>query len=320
MLRKRLKIVVALFVATIILSECNDASFDATKMMSAKNKTEIVNKPIKEQYKYVGDNLSIIQKAFLPLTKSPEFRELLYSEVAQQFDGDENVLLQELFKRNSNLVSELMQSRFLNNSNDISKSLDAFVNIGMGRDRFTLYPQIYIHNFFNFKNKGFATPNPAIVVFSGDESMTTFEGLRLTLNGDMEKISVDENFASQNEVWVISLNENYKGKSMKEFRATVKERQKYTGDCISTPSCDRTAIDWAHIEMNKLLIDCQWETWVQGNADVSITRVVAFEDAINPVTQEYQDPHFLGDNTEWTNLISVDNSNIGNCFDMNYIA
>lgn len=293
-MKKKRKFFVALIVATFIFSHCSDSNTQFTPVN--QEKIDIGKKSQAEQYAYLEKNLLTLQRAFLPQTQNQDFKNLLYNEVEKMFDGDENVLLERLFEVNKDLLPQISQSRYLTATDKVDQSLDAFKNLESSQERFDLFPQIYIHNYFNLKEKGLSQ-NPVIVVYKGDKR-EILEGLRLNSKGETERIQVDESFASQNEVWVLSLNENYDGEAYENFVAKAKisnGRTKYTGACISTPNCLRDNTEWTDMEMNTFMISCRKETWAAGNSDVSITRMTAFENFIHPVWEQYWAPHWLGD-------------------------
>ncbi|HEY0652373.1 MAG TPA: hypothetical protein VGD65_04555 [Chryseosolibacter sp.] len=135
----------------------------------------------------------------------------------------------------------------------------------------------------------------------------------------MKERIVDENFALENEVWVVSLNETYNQNSRGRKIDESNSRSKYAGSCIVTPSGNRDNTNWAHMQMNKLMIACGKESWAGGNSDVNITRYTAYENFIDPDTQEHHDAHWLG-NSDGVQLISVDPSSLGQCYSMSFIA
>ncbi|MEP4670903.1 MAG: hypothetical protein ABJZ91_18920, partial [Cyclobacteriaceae bacterium] len=80
-----------------------------------------------------------------------------------------------------------------------------------------IYPQIYIPYFENHtESEGIsngrsanADASPVIVIYTGDESKEEWPGFQLNESGELTDVGflINENYAEENEVWVISFNE-----------------------------------------------------------------------------------------------------------------
>ncbi len=180
----------------------------------SKNAEKIDDNSNIEQIAYTKNNFKNIGTELAKIANDNFFRMVLYREVEKKFDGDYNVLL-------SDLISELkqrskngrMSSVTTLSLNQIEPSLLFFKNID-GRN---YYPQIYIP-FFETKREMNIDSNsarrsgnsePMFVFFAGDESQDIYPGYQMNQNGKFEEtgILIDENYAENNEVWVLSINE-----------------------------------------------------------------------------------------------------------------
>lgn len=160
-----------------------------------------------EQRSYTKMHLTDIGSSILKLSTNSDFKEVLYTEVAKQFDGDNDVLIitliDELAKVNSELAINLRQ---------VEPSLNKFKNI----EGENYYPQIFIPNFEQLGHKNYANGRvresndpPVMVFYNGDETIEELPGYTIGNDGSIVKlgIQVDEAYANEHEVWVISINE-----------------------------------------------------------------------------------------------------------------
>lgn len=192
-----------LFFSTFVLHSCQDIG--ETLHDNASLPTVI---PEAE----AGSNLAIIGHAVLRLSADPEFRNVVYREIEKQFDGDNNVLLETLLE--PHLAAKM------NNKTDATEFKNAlnsfYENDGMKR-----YPQIYIPFYEELKEKKrsgdarILTPAsaPIIVPYTGENETGQYEGFRLAGDGSLQKLDflVNEEYARNHELWVISVNERVDG-------------------------------------------------------------------------------------------------------------
>jgi hypothetical protein len=123
------------------------------------------------------------------------FKEFLYGEIEKQFDGDYNVLIDVLLEKNTS-----SKSKVLGFSSRLTDELQA-------QD---IYPQVFIPFYEELKAEGILGSKDPIVVFhTTDETIREYPGYTLNDKGELQKLDflISENFAKQNEIWVISPNE-----------------------------------------------------------------------------------------------------------------
>lgn len=186
---KKIRILLS-FCIIILLSACkNDVVNDTLQSGISKfnNQDEAIVK---------------LEDAILKLSVEPSFVELVHNEVEKKFDGDYNGLIDRINKageavclKSANLLPEI-------------DSIISFFNSNK------LYPQIYIPKFDEINNR-ITTENKngiyIINAFNLPDSVTATTGLFIDNQGNIKKTDflIDEEFATKNEVWVLSFNETY---------------------------------------------------------------------------------------------------------------
>uniref|UniRef100_UPI004049E508 hypothetical protein n=1 Tax=Fulvivirga sp. TaxID=1931237 RepID=UPI004049E508 len=195
------------------------------------------------------------------ISKDEKIRSLVYSQVEKKFDGEYNVLLEDvvnLSPTNPTLrVSEKSVSDF---EAKLKKALDAFKS----KEGVDYYPQIYIPYYEEVKarnEKKTQFESPMIVLFLGDDNKTEFPGYELNEKDELikSKLIIDEEFAKKNEVWVISINERYFGNEINKVDNTGITN----GRTNSNPS--------GYVDFIKC--KCHYESWAAGASEVNIITV-----------------------------------------------
>ncbi len=155
----------------------------------------------------------------------------------------------------------------LNKGKKFTEAVNAFKNI----DGTDFFPQIYIPFYEELKAEKMNSnarvlttdSDPVIVLFSGDDSQDVFPAYQLSDSGELEEAGfmVDEEFAMNNEVWVISLNERYFGDET---------------DLAETgaPSNGRTVASPSAI-VDQIKCKCHKESWAAGASEVHIITIVS---------------------------------------------
>ena len=148
---------------------------------------------------------SVLMAAYwglLDLSKSASFKSLVNTEVANEFDGDVNVLLKVLVANWSTLEADMTTSITAHYPNPalLTKFVDEAVNGFTYFDKF-VYLQIYIP----FDDQVTLTDNPALVLMLQDDE--ELPGHYINGSNALVSILTDENYAQENLVWVISVNE-----------------------------------------------------------------------------------------------------------------
>ena len=171
--------------------------------------SSILKKSAVEQVKYAQQNLTKVASGLAKLAKNAEFVNFVHSEAAKKFDGEYEVLIETL-KENPRWATLL-------NTPEINEGLNAFKNL----EGQNLYPQIYIPKMQNDEENNASRGNNLIgdikfVPFGGELPTDSifypngnYPSLQIGANDSLESGGiVNEVYANENEVWIVSLNEN----------------------------------------------------------------------------------------------------------------
>jgi hypothetical protein len=235
----------------------------------------------------------------LILASNNETRSMIYSEVDKKFDGDDNILFDHLLKNNlpnqrlASLIDHKLETSMMESKSAISTQA--------GEE---LFPQIYIPYFENISNdpnaRSASNSSPLVVIFNGDETIEELPAYKLDEQNNLVKtnIMVDEDYAFNNEVWVISLNERIEADPTSDLGYAFKNDmilEDKKGD-LSFASQSATQINGS---ITNLKIQCRKESWANGKHEVNVARYVTFYGAVdqngnayfNSLSPQYQHDH-----------------------------
>lgn len=160
--------------------------------------------------------LNTVALGLLDIARDKNFRAEVYQEVGKQFDGDDNVLLKTLQEKrdlrtvfsqslsNNRIVDHKVTSQigyeygFYETTDQLEKAINGFV-----MDDEVWFSQIYIPFAENIN----ADELPTIVVGTEDSEDCVALGYKLLKNNGFDIIEVDESYAKEHLVWVVSVNE-----------------------------------------------------------------------------------------------------------------
>lgn len=249
------------------------------------------NQVISDPFKYTLDNLTTIGKGVLHSSKNNDFRKMVYAEIEKRFDGDEDVLIKTLEENANKMNISLIQNiaKSMRNISDVrvnaETALKAFSNIE-GNE---YYPQVYIPFFEELKKNGkIGTSNPTIVIFNGDSKGSKQNGVPgyiVDNDGSIKQIAnVKEDYAKNNEVWVISLNERTvktkEGIKLKKELINNLESLKKNNKVIGVN-------DWEwKIERMKVNIHKD-SGWLMGDSEVCMKAVVVYYPLASGISSSY---------------------------------
>ncbi len=139
------------------------------------------------------------------LALNQQDRQMVYQEVEKQFDGDYNVLLETLIAQkmaaNRSKPNETLQV--------FDRQIKDFTQQVMKESKEQVYPQIFIPFYEDLKQKGKLGTAPPVLVFRDGPPTTDgkYRGYAFKDGELVDRGSISEEFARENEVWVLSLNE-----------------------------------------------------------------------------------------------------------------
>ena len=185
------------------------------KMIESNLPVPITSQSAKNQIEYAKIHLKQITELIAVLAKDKDFVSFVQTEAKKKFDGEYEVLIQDL-QKNSTWREKM-------NLPKINNALNAFKNI----DGANYYPQIYIPKFQHEedmkeeKNYTASTSNVnqeqiVYIYYSGDSEVDSATNTNDSYAGYVLDSSnnlvywgmVNEEYANNNEVWIISMNES----------------------------------------------------------------------------------------------------------------
>lgn len=190
--------------ATLALNSCKKEEVKETTTKGAK-KSGAIYKTAQEEEDYYDNIIKTVSYGLVDLVGTQSFRQTVSNQVALKFDLDDNVLLKTLdsvlASQGTNLKQEMITALNIQGKQNLVQYVDAAVN---GFEYFggTKYTQIYVPF---IENKDIITTTPKICLNYNDEDILNAikrEGSNVT------ESTVDETFATANNVYVISVNES----------------------------------------------------------------------------------------------------------------
>jgi hypothetical protein len=275
-----------LAITPLIIFSCKDVYNDLNP-----NNTSLSSQRVSatdDPMKYAQENLKMIGLGVLKSSNNEDFRNMVYSEIGKKFDGDNNVLIKTIEEKaqqlNISIVESIAQGMNDNSLVKAKESMNAFKNI----DSKEYFPQVYIPFFDALKKEGkIGKTSPTIIIFNGDEKEANKNGLLGYMIDKKGKIltlqSIKENYAKQNEVWIISINERTVGTPQ-----GIKLKGGRLADSKDINSSSKVASvnawEWQMSEI-KVLVDKD-SGWLMGESEVCMKAVVDFL-PVNGVSANY---------------------------------
>lgn len=223
--------------------------------------------------------------SILELSQDIEFREYIIDKAREKFDGDDNVLLKEVSK-DFDLIKEIKENTQKYSFFDSvlgEEHINSFLNgIELGHERF--YVQLYVPFIEQFD----ITKSPTIVLAYKDNTDNNCVADGLLFNGSsFDLIKVDEEYAIDNPVFVISINErvdnNGKPRQMKNDLTSDSQEVSNRGPEF-------------FVGISKVKLSSIKECWLCGDAEVSV------------VSANIQDP-FNSSPSDCGNVLTEDQRN-----------
>jgi hypothetical protein len=213
------------------------------------------------------------------LAKSSSFRSLVHSKIQEEFDGDADVLLKTLASLTPNMVETMRQSATTHKDNiqlgvdllnyknfqtyTTTEKMNSVVN-GFNNCSNTLYTQIYIPFFDKVDHNAV----PVIVIGYEETDDCIAPAYQILPNGQVKVINVDENFAQNNLVWVVSVNERVTPSGVVAVK-TVDESAFTNGGGVESREVRKI------VKVDSVMISDKKECWLCGKAEVSFVALHA---------------------------------------------
>jgi hypothetical protein len=252
--------------ASVVLAVLVFFSCEKEEVLHVKNEVKVT--PMEIDYEYDA-SINSIGLGLINLTKNDDFRKLVFEECLKTFDGDYNVLLKSLeksydetFMSSTSFLEEInnsfsiYRSQTMENENLTLKTEDEIVEAirGIDYNQTTLYSQIYIP----FIEEHTYNDKPVLVIAYEETDDCIARGYQI-IGDKINEISVDETFARENLVWVISINERVDEKS-NYIRETPRD---LNGNNAGS------RMDEKLVKVKEVYITDKKECWLCGDAEVS---------------------------------------------------
>ncbi len=167
---------------------------------------DLETKTLDELYDFKKNHFKKIAASIVLLQKNKTFKQGVYAEIEKRFDGDFNVLIETL--------QASIDKNSLSKNTDFAKNTKQSSQSFKGLDNIDFYPQLYIPFYQELKKEGKIGVNiPKIILNIRSDENSSYP-IILDAKGNIveDKTSIiDEKYAQNNEVWVISLNERFHG-------------------------------------------------------------------------------------------------------------
>lgn len=230
-------------------------------------------------------HLNYLALGFAGLSTDNDLREIIHNEVAKEFDGDYNVLIDSLIivcDQNNYDLETMMNSVFDENGLSTIRFLDlleAFEDI----DECNYYPQIFIPEFeIHEDNYSYQV---LTVAYNGNEELDTFYSYNNSSGYLVEQTVVlnNEDQADDYEIWVISINEDVDCDGLLESESTPNGNNEKVG---SSCTCQGTESQIS-FEIEKMTVKTLHEGWLGGKSDIAIKSTRSYWNFKDPATGEF---------------------------------
>jgi len=159
-----------------------------------------------------------VLKHIAKLSIFKDYREFVYREIVKKFDGESNCLINKL------------NSQYMSKSDRITNVAPAFDSIIASNNTKGFYPQIYILDYY-MKKRNSSNLQDSKVYFinaiNSSEKDIAFQGYQLDGNGELCETNflIDEKFAMENEVWILSINERVSPDGVFKSNSSLKNQR-----------------------------------------------------------------------------------------------
>ena len=295
------------FVFALILTSCNEDNLsesdeNTTTGSTVVEKSAMLSASLDDKVSYHKKYLTALGKSVLLLAKEEDFRELVYEEVKKEFDGDYNVLLEMVYNHQQVNLKQRAVNEILKKNEvvvSIDDALEAFDFTDT--DGVKYFPQIYIPFFEEHSEQGLKNNNTPIVAIYDGADTEQLVGYTMDSLGRLIEMPylISEEVAKNEEVWVISINENVeKDEDIERYKEWKKEQQYSSVETIQDFSGARTSqspynscrdgntspssrppgagID---VQIENIIVSSHKEPWALGKSEVYAKLTTASDDA-----------------------------------------
>lgn len=298
----------------------------ATKQQAARNTSK------EQQYKFSSNaeyraykekHLGTLGKLMMSVATDDSFKDMLYKRVEEKFDGEHNVLFETIISDGKAHGLQANSEKFFSDNgiaDSWQEAKDAFRQDRTGLND-NYFPQLYIPSYQSLKKKNLLkTKPPVFIVFGGDDEQYQFQGYTLDAKGKIVKtpFMVDEAYAADNEVWVMSINERtVNGVVTKKPQSSTNPnaaRWSYSPTTCSdgndalrrpyNPSAPFPMQNPFDVKIGALTIKCHNESFAGGGSEIFLSVTSAWCGSYNPGNGSYDPYQIWGPSSCFTYLES----------------
>jgi hypothetical protein len=229
---------------------------------------------LKEEQKKMQNFLDSVSASILILSKNEYFKNVLYQEIVKRFDGENNVLIRDIYYKckadGLDILPDMSYCLRLNGieairaDRELSKALNGYkTNNGV-----ILYPHIYIPALNDEEKFNEIKKNGNVYIVSDriiEDEKSTFKGrfIKEDLTISQTAFEINEQFAINNEVWVVAFNERVDetGKNADRFNKTSLKGEDFLS-IQSTLGRDLKILEITCPDLNAL------EGWTRGGPEL----------------------------------------------------
>lgn len=203
--------------------------------------------------------LETLASAMLPLSHDPFYRESVFDMALKGFDDEHNVIMQVFADSLRRFDRNFVQEATAQADSSLDRLALKKAVAGMQYYDEIVFSQIYIP----FIKASFRGQMPTIVIDYGNNDAVV-PGKKYATDGSEVDVLVNEEYAKNNLVWVMSMNESINShEDLKRARRAMKEPS--LTDSSNTKGW-KQGITTAYIE--KIYIEDKKEGWLSGKAEV----------------------------------------------------
>ena len=262
-----------LLLATLCLSACEE---QADLEVDAASQSYSLGDPAQNEgaspcEQYISGMINSGAAGLLEMSRNPAIRSIIHQAVAQEFDGDFNVLFRDVAPLVPGFSQNLLQSanRFRDQIEGSSErranehfpvysnplQFDSMTT-GFSACDFTHWMQIAVHNFDSVD----LNQVPVIVIAYDELEDGVIPAFFLAEDGSIQVLLLDEADANQRLVWIVSLNETVDefGQLNELLAHTVNESVLYSRSEAKI------------VKLDSIKIGAKHEIWYKGKADIAL--------------------------------------------------
>lgn len=253
------KIILAISAIALFTVACNKAktTTDVTSNKLTSKKVRTVQ-TAQDEIKY-DIMITTVAYGLLDISSNDVFKNILKTEIAKQFDGDDNVLLKTLnskcIEAGLNLETSMTNSLIAHGKRELTSNVHDAIN-GFAYFDTKIYLQVYIPF---VEGKDLLGSQAPICMNFEDEPV--LEGIKLT-NGVVNIADVTEDDARLNTTWVISGNERVDDEGNIPVNNGKNER---FDEANKTTGVDGDVV----LKVKQIFITDKKEGWGNGRADIN---------------------------------------------------